>query len=236
MSIGGSKSKSKSTGSQSSVQESMDYGSEVWGQQSPFLQDLYNRGQQASFGGLPSQFGQYQGGAMDSAAMSAANLQRSNAGFQQMLNPTVDPAVNAYAQNLGQNFREQFLPELKGQAALAGGLGGSRQQIGSALGAQRAMQTLGDFTAQSYAGQQERALAAAQGLSQNASAYQDLMTSNLQGAEFARSMPWYNLQQYQGLLGAPVQIDKGGWSKGSSMGQQKSKSGSASFNFGFGGG
>lgn len=221
MSFGGSKDKSK--GSNQSVNESQDFGSEVWQQQSPFLQDLFNRGQMASYGGQGGQFDQYQGGAMNSLGQSAATLAQSNAGFQQQLNPGVDPAINAYAQNLGQQFNEQFLPGLKGEAALAGGLGGSRQQIGAALGAQRAMQTLGDFTAQSYEGAQQRALAAAQGLSQNASAFQDLMTSNLQGAEFSRSMPWYNLQQYQGLLGAPVQIDKGGWSKGTSTGTQSSK-------------
>ncbi len=113
--------------------------------------------------------------------------------------PTVDPAFNAYSQTLGQQFREQFMPELQGQSALAGGLGGSRQQIGSALGAQRAMQELGNFGANAYAGQQERALAAQQARGQLAGMQSQswggqqeraLAAAQAQGnlADFARSI------------------------------------------------
>lgn len=239
MSIGGSKQKSSGTQTStgSSQSQAQDFGSEVWGQQSPFLQDLYNRAQ----GNLNA--GDGDAGAMTNWARwqlvnANQSLGQSNQALQGFLNPTVDPAVNAYAQNLGQQFNEQFLPGLKGDAALAGGLGGSRQQIGSALGAQRAMQTLGDFAAQSYAGQQERALAAAQGLAANAAGYESLGNTTTAVADFSRSMPWYNLAQYQGLLGSPIQIDKGGidqsWSKSESKGKNSGSGGS--FNFGFGGG
>lgn len=232
MSIGGSK--SKGGGSQSS--ESRDFGSEVWSGQSPYLQDLYRRAA-GRLGTAGSTVGMKQAGLQNWASgydLSAASqsLAASNKNLQSFMNPTVDPAVKAYAQNLGQQFNEQFLPGLKGEAALAGGLGGSRQQIGAALGAQRAMQTLGDFTAQSYAGQQERKLAAVQQMAANAGGYMGLSDARTGLADFARSMPWYNLAQYQGLLGSPVQIDKGGWQRSSGS----SKQSSGGFNFGFGSG
>lgn len=236
MSIGGSK--SKGGGSQSSVQEQRDFGSEIWKTQSPYLADLYRGGASTLGNAAGSAFGkqaallQYAaGGDLGDAGNTLA---QSNKYLQSFMNPTVDPAVNAYATNLGQQFNEQFLPGLRGDAALAGGLGGSRQQIGAALGAQRAMQTLGDFTAQSYAGQQERKLAATQQLAANAAGYMDLSGARTASADFARSMPWYNIAQYQGLLGSPVQIDKGGYSKGTSSGSNKTSSGG--FNFGFGSG
>lgn len=232
MSIGGSK--SKGGGSQSA--ESRDFGSEVWSAQSPYLQDLYRRSA-ANFRAGPQNPWNKQAGALQYAAggdlgTAGSTLAQSNKYLQSFMNPTVDPAVNAYATNLGQQFREQFMPELRGEAALAGGLGGSRQQIGAALGAQRAQQSLSDFTANAYAGQQERKLAATQQLAANAAGYLDLSGARTASADFARSMPWYNLAQYQGLLGSPVQIDKGGWQR--SSGSNKSSSGG--FNFGFGSG
>lgn len=215
MSIGGGSQKSGTKQSSSS----WDYGTDVWGGQSPYLQDLYARAQ----AGLGNMSGDAAAGAQFGAATGA--LDRSQAALQGFLNPQMDPSVQAYAQNLGQQFNEQFLPGLKGDAALAGGLGGSRQQIGAALGGQRAMQTLGDFTAQVYSGQQDRALQAAQQMGQNAQGYTAL-------ADFGRSMPWYGLNQYAGLLGAPVMRDLGGYST------SKGKSSSSGWNasFGLGGG
>lgn len=232
MSIGGGSNKQKSSSQQQS--SGVQYGTDVWGAQSPYLQNLY--------GAAQTQLGNTgNGGAQDwltaaNGSLGSANtaLTQSNTALQQFLNPGQDPAVAAYAQNLGQQFNEQFLPGLQGDAALAGGLGGSRQQIGAALGAQRAMQTLGDFTAQTYSGQQERALAAAQGLGANAQGFQG--NAQLQGtlADFARSMPWFNLQQFQGLLGAPVMKDLGGYTN--SSGTSKGSGSGWNANAGLGGG
>jgi len=233
MSVGGGKSKSSS--SQQSASESKQFGTDIWGPQSPYLQDLYARAQSqlGQQGGI-DQANQFQTGASNALDYSQQVLRNSNQALGQFLQPGQDPAVSAYATNLGQQFQEQFLPGLRGDAALAGGLGGSRQQIGQALGAQRAMQTLGDFSAQTYAGQQERALQAAQGIGQNALGFQNAATAGMGMADFARSMPWYNLSQFQGLLGAPVMRDLGGYSTSTSSG--KSKSGSFNFNAGLGGG
>lgn len=244
MSIGGGSNKSKTTST--SASESEDYGAAVWGAQAPYLQDLYAKGNNMSSWGAGPQAnafldlgGQNLQTGNNQYNLSGDILGASNNQLAQFSGSGVDPAVNAYAQNLGQNFREQFLPALKGDAALAGGLGGSRQQIGAALGAQRGMQTLGDFSAQAYAGQQERALGAAQALGDNARA----LTANAAGisgnsqnyaalADLSRSMPWYGLNQYAGLLGMPVSLDQGGWTSSTSTASGKSGGWNASFGLG----
>lgn len=226
MSIGGSKSSGKTTST--SASESEDWGSQVWGAQAPYLQDLYARGSAAlplashgqvfmdqanaqnslassnlyssdsalqralSAAGASSSDLNRARGALGTSAAQLGNSQtglnrglaalgESNVALRKFLNPGVDPALGAYSKALGQQFNEQFLPGLKGDAAVAGGLGGSRAQIGAALGSQRAQQSLSEFAANSYAGQQERALQAAQGIgalnqgyAQNAAGYQGL--------------------------------------------------------------
>lgn len=233
MSIGGGSQKSNQSSSSSSNGE--QYGTNVWGAQSPYLTDLYARAQGAlgDNSGI-STANQWLGQAGSYLDQAGATLGQSNQALQGFLNPGQDPAVAAYATNLGQQFNEQFLPGLKGDAALAGGLGGSRQQIGAALGAQRAMQTLGDFTAQTYSGQMDRALQAAQGLAGNAQGFESLAGTGLATSDFARSMPWYQLSQYQGLLGAPIIQDLGGYTSSSSTSKGKSSGWNA--NVGLGGG
>lgn len=231
MSISGGKNKQSSSSSQTS--NSWSYGSDIWGTQAPYLQDLYARAQGNL--GIGGNVGQ---GFLDQAAgmsqQGVEGLQASSAALGRFLNPTVDPSVDAYGTNLAQQFNEKFLPGLKGEAALAGGLGGSRQQIGAALGAQRAMQTLGDYAAQTYSGQQERALQAAQAMGSNAAqmgAFSELQ-ANL--GQFGQSLPWYALNQYAGLLGSPVMRDLGGYS--TSQGTSKGKGSGWNASFGLGGG
>lgn len=233
MSIGGG-SKKESQSSQSSG-TNWDYGTNVWGSQSPFLTDLFSRSQ-ANLNANPNSdmAGGYLGGAGLQLVGSNAMLNQSNQALGALDKPGADPVLQAYATNLGQQFNEQFLPGLQGDAALAGGLGGSRQQIGAALGAQRAMQTLGDFTAQNYAGQQERALQAALGMGQNAQTMQAGSQSQLALADFARSMPWYSLGQYAGLLGAPIVQDLGGY--GTTQSTSKGKGSGWNASVGLGGG
>lgn len=226
MSIGGSKNKGSS--SSSSTGQSWDYGTNVWGAQSPYLQQLYEQAS-GNLGAGDGGAGQFMGMGQANLAAGSQMLDQSNAGLQRLMNPQTDPALQAYATNLGQQFNEQFLPGLKGDAALAGGLGGSRQQIGSALGAQRAMQSLGDFTAQTYAAGQDRALAAAQSLGANAQTAQGAAGMYGQLADFARSMPWYNLNQYAGLLGPAIMQDLGSYSTSSSTSKGSQSGGSFSF-------
>lgn len=234
MSLGGGSNKSSSSGTQ--YGQNYNYGSDVWGAQSPFLQDLYARSQ-ASLGNA-GRFDigaeMYAGSAGDLNQRATQAIGQSNQYLSQFANPGTNPALQAYANNLGQQFREQFLPGLKGDAMVAGALGGSRQQIGAALGAQRAEQTLGDFTAQTYSDDQNRRLAAATAIGQNAGLYQQGAAQQLASGDFLRSIPWYGLQQYAGLLGSPTSIDKGGY--GWTSGTNKSSGGGWNIMGGLGGG
>lgn len=217
----------KSSGSTNSSSRSEDYGTGIWGPQQGYLQNLYQNAQglaggpQMGMGGL--------GNAQQNAQLAQQGLLNSNQNLQGFMNPGVDPAVDAYSQRLGQQFNEQFMPALQGEAAMAGGLGGSRQQIGAALGADRAQQAIGDFASNAYAGQQQRALQAAGQMGQNSQMMGQLGQQNLMNADFSRGMPWYNQQMFSGLLGAPTILDKGGLSTSKSSGSTSS----GGFNIGF---
>lgn len=262
MSIGGGSNKQKSSSTSNS--ESQNYGSNIWGPQSGYLQDLYAQGagkydQMNLAAGGAGQFwqdmaagenqnassqlarGQWAADGMgDSLAQATQTLGTQSQALQGFLNPTgTDPLSEAYARNMGQQFNEQFLPGLNGDAAVAGGLGGSRAQIGAALGSQRAMQSIGDFNASLYGQQQDRALQAAQGLGNVATGYQNVaqglgnqsqqygnvaagrlaISQNDQNmGTLAQQMPWAQLQMYQGLLGNPLMQDLGGYTVSSGTG------------------
>ena len=214
---------SKSSQSSNSQSTSTDYGTGVWGPQQGYLQNMWGTGQQLAGG--PQLGGAELGQSNQNMQYGQQALQQSNQNLQGFMNPGVDPAMGAYANRIGQDFRQQFLPGVQGQAIQAGGLGGSRQQIAQGMGAQAGAQALSDFAANSYAGQQDRALGAASQMGQNALGFGQLGGQNLLNADFARSMPWYNQSQFAGLLGAPTMIDKGGYS------QSTNKSKGQSWNF-----
>lgn len=218
-------SKQKSTSSQQST--SADFGTNIWGPQQGYLQNLYATGQELAGGpmGGQEQFNQ----AQNQLGYAQQGLQQSNQALQGFMNPGVDPAVGAYSQRIGQDFNQQFLPGLQGQAIQAGGLGGSRQQIAQGMGAQAAGQAVSDFAANSYAGQQQRALAAAGQMGQNAQAMGGMSQDYLQNADFSRGMPFYNQSMFSGLLGAPIMQDLGGYSQSTGT----SKSTAKGFNAGY---
>ena len=170
----------------------VNYGSDVWGQQAPFLQDLYAKAQGMS--GMANQ-GQ---GAMNQAQQSL---------MQMIQGPgATDPTLQAYGNQLGRQFREQIMPGMRGDAMAAGAYGGSRAGIGQGLAAGRAQQQLQDFGAQTYADRMNRQLGASQGL--------------LEVGQAQAQAPWSSMQQYAGLLGPAVNLSKGGYqtSSGGSIG------------------
>ena len=218
----------KSKQSSSSSSRSEDFGTNIWGPQAGYLQNLYSNAQQ--LGGAPQMgMGGLQN-AQQNTQLAQQGLMNANQNLQGYQNQGVDPALGAYSDRIGQQFREQFMPQLQGQAIQAGGLGGSRQQIGAALGADRGMQAISDFANNAYAGQQQRGLQAAQAQGANAQALGGLGQQNLMNADFSRGMPWYNQQMFSGLLGAPVMRDLGALSTSTS----KSKGKSSGFNANFG--
>lgn len=186
-------------GSQSSSNKSQSSsaGTDVWGAQSPYLQDIYRQAQQ-----------QYQSSQAQGNGYVNAILGQGNQTLQAMQDPNAGFAdqMAMYSKAIGTNFNEVINPQIKSQAMQAGGFGGSRQQIGQGLAAGKVAQQMSDFAGQQWQGNQDRALEAA--------------NSALGYADFARSMPWYNVSQYAGLIGAPTMYDKGSKSssKGSSSG------------------
>lgn len=162
--------------------ESSSQGASVWGEQSPFLTDIYQRGQDVSFdptGRLyaqgfmdPSQqaFGQLAGGGFqqDLAPMQAmAGGKTPFAGFAGQQNQALEGAIGAGMRQINQNFQENIMPGINMGAVGAGTSGGSRQGIAQGLAARGANQTAADFTAKmqsdAFNQSQQRNLQAAQG-------------------------------------------------------------------------
>jgi len=98
-------------------------------------------------------------------------LNQAQNAYNSFMNPGMNPMQDVYARNIAQNFRENIMPELQGQAMMAGGMGGSRANIGEALAGARASQQLQDFSAQLYDQDMNRKLAATQGLNQVGDSY-----------------------------------------------------------------
>ena len=152
--------------------------------------------------------------------------------LKQFQNPGMDPMADVYAKNVAQNFNEQIMPGLRGGAALAGGMGSSRQGISEGLAAGRSSQQLQDFAAQLYGQQMDRSLQAAGQLGQNAMGYGQLANgqgnlgeqmSGLGGqygalSQMQQALPWYALNQYKGLLGNPTVLSGGGQSSATATG------------------
>jgi len=269
MSFGRNTQKQSSVGASSS--QSQNYGSDVWGAQAPYLQGQYADanaiyGQSAGTGAGMGQAGYdlngqalgqagaaagAMGGMLQGArgyvdqgmqALSSPYISQAQRTLQGLQAPGVDPMMDVYARNIGQQFREQILPGLQGDAIAGGGLGGSRAGIASGLAGARAGQQIQDFAAQLYGSGQDRALAAAQGagnlqgniaqgLNQGAGMYgqigqgygqqgqmlQGIGEGQLNNAQFGMAVPWYGATQRAGLLGGPVMRDLGGQSSGVSM-------------------
>jgi len=198
-------------GSEKSSSSSIDKGTNVWGPQQPYLKDIYGQAQNI-YGTAGNQAAQ---GAYDQSGQYQQAFGQAMETTQRLQNPGMNPMMNVYANQIGQNFREQIMPALQGQAMQAGGYGGSRAGIAQGLAGARAGQQIQDFGAQLYSEDQNRALSAAgmQGqLGQMGGQYA------LDRGAFGMGIPWYNLQQYSGLIGAPTMQDLGGSSTSKSSG------------------
>jgi len=248
-------------GKSKSTQSSVTNPSTVWDPQAQELQNLYGASRakfeqmdanpvggdalnsfqqmlgqaQGQFGNSQNQFNQ----AGQGYGQGYSGLNEQANWLQQFRNPGMDPMADVYAKNVAQNFNEQIMPGLRGGAALAGGMGSSRQGIAEGLAAGRSSQQLQDFAAQLYGQQQDRSLQAAGQLGQNAMGYGQLANgqgnlgsqmgqlgeamSGLGGqygalSQMQQALPWYALNQYKGLLGNPTVLGGGGSSSATSTG------------------
>jgi hypothetical protein len=168
-SLSGSKSRSKNSMSQ-----------EVWGAQSPFLQDLYRRGADLVNQFQPQQF----------------DMGNTMQAYNQQINPQMNPHLGAmtqqYTQALGQ------LDNASGaQAAQAGVFGGGRQGVEQHLNQQNIGNQLGNFLGGQYQSDMNRS---AQTLG---------MAPQLQQMQFMNN-PYTQqqsaLQGYAGMIGGPTTL------------------------------
>jgi hypothetical protein len=241
MGIGGGSQRQSSSGSSSQFGTNTSYGSALnLGQEQQF-QNLWaqagamnNSGAQQGLG--YNAYNQAQGLNQAGAnALGGANMAGAFGTLNRLQNPGMDPMMGAYAQQVGQQFNEQIMPQLRGDAMVAGGFGGSRAGIAQGVAAGQAQRNIQNFGAQLYGQNQDRAMQAAQlagGLAgQQAQAYGQLGNNALAGGQFGMGVPWYNLQQYAGLLGNPIMEDLGGTSWQEGMSDQSSSGRGSNFRF-----
>jgi len=184
---------------------------DIWGAQSPYLQELY-----AGAGGLLASPNQAQSQGVQSATNYAGSPALSNliGRSQTALGTTLDPQQNPYLQGaiksairpLTQNYQENVLGGITDEFAAAGQHGGSRQGIAEGIAGREYLQQVGDIGTEmaygDYTGGQERML---QGLSQAPTvANLGLMPSQIY--QQAGQVPWQNLSNYQQLIGAPTTL------------------------------
>ena len=255
----------QSAGSSSSS-TNLNYGSNVWNPQQGYLRggwgDALRQSQNTQNQNLASSLlGQGVGAAnqalnpffLDSARWGMnrgteyinagnRNTDRAMRSFQSFQNPGKNPALDMYSRQIGQNFREQIMPELRGTANQFMGRGSSRQGIAEGLAAARAGQQIQDFGAQVYNQDMDRKLSAGQnmlGAGQNyfnaaqgrlglgelgANIFGEAAQALPQFAQMGLQIPWYNLQQRMGLIGSPILQDLGGKSTSSSSSHSSGKS------------
>lgn len=91
-------------------------------------------------------------------------LDEARGGFNSFMNVGANPASDMYARLAGQQFNEQIMPGLQGDAMVAGGLGNSRGNIAQGLAGARMGQQLQDWNAQLYGEDMNRKMQASQGL------------------------------------------------------------------------
>ena len=102
-----------------------------------------------------------------------------------------------YGQQVGQQFREQIMPQMQGQASLAGGLGSSRNQLAQGYAGAQANQQLQNMGNQLYSDNANRAQSAAAMMPGMANAF--------------GQMGWSPYAGMAGILGNLQQYNKGGF-------------------------
>jgi hypothetical protein len=208
-----SSSKNQSTASGSSA-------TNVWGEQSPFLQSLYNQGagilgqQQGAGQAAQGQVDQFMPG-VQQGFQGMQGIGQTGGPIGQFADPNnsmVNQQIGNLGQQLGDFFNNQLMPGIAGQAVDVGGFGGARQGVaqGAAAGhvAQQFQQGSTDLMANAYgnaqnaAGQQTQAMLGA-----------NSALGGMAGDAFNLGMSPYNaawgpLQQQAGLLGGPAMLSQ----------------------------
>jgi len=195
--------------------------------QQPFLQDIRNRASDLSRqpGALPFDplqiQGQVEAQAQASRIPSLTNAAQSANEF--LLGDVLDPASNPFLQAsanaainpIFENLNRNVLPSIRGNAALTGNVGSSRQGIAEGLAAQGALGAAGDVStnifSQAY-GQGLNALTQGLGLAPQTAQASFLPSQILQNIGNDRrnlqtellNDPLNQLERFQGLVGNPT--------------------------------
>jgi hypothetical protein len=227
---------SSSHGSSWAKSTSHDYGTEVWKPQAGYLKDVYSN----AAGMVDERAGVNEALRLHSQGANAVNmgldpfyLNTARGVIDRTANPGVNPAFDAYANRIGEQFREQIMPALSSDAIAAGGLGGGRQGVAEGVAAGQLGRNLQDFGAELYNADQNRAMQAA-GLGRDIFSEAAGFTPQL--ANLGMQIPWFNLQQYGGLIGGPTYKDLGGKTVSKSGSSQSGSSTETSTTTGGGGG
>lgn len=203
---------------------------DVFKQQSPFLQDLYSQGRQLyqqqapqtaatqdQLRGILEQIAGISTGTPEAAGQFAENLISGDTRGQQTLldlmnpegNPYLDQMVSSATRGVTQNFQENVLPGISGGATSAGQYGGSRQGIAQGVASGRYLDTIGDIETTLRGGQYQsdmnRALSAAGQYTGGQQAGAGILSS-LSGQNFNQQM-----QQLSTLLGGYAQLPQVPW-------------------------
>ena len=228
MGVGGS----RSSQSQTSQGTNQGFGSGINLGQENQLQNLWAQAGAVNDIGGQQQLGynaynQAQGfGQQAYNALGGQNMQNAFGTLNQLQNPGEDPMMGVYGRQIGQQFNEQIMPGLRGDAMVGGGYGGSRAGIAQGLAGARMGQQMQDFGAQLYGQNQDRRLQAANASGalsgQISQQYAGMADQAQQLGQFGMGIPWYNLQQYAGLLGGPAMQDLGSYGTTDSSGRGSS--------------
>lgn len=133
-------------GSSSSQSES---GTDVWGVQVPYLQDLYGQAQTQFQATQP----QIAGMAARAGSVLDPLMRNLISGAGAFANPQaqIDAQSRSLESGLGRLFSEQINPNIRTDAIAAGGMGGGRQGVAEGVAAGQLAdtyaQSLGDITA-----------------------------------------------------------------------------------------
>lgn len=182
---------SVSGGSSESQSSSFQDPQTVWGGQAPYLEGLY--GAAAGMGGGT----QGQGQAQDI-------YNQTMTGYNRMMNPGINPQLQAYSGEVQKNLERNLLPSIQGTAQMQGQGGSSRQGIAEGLALSDSNQQITDMAANLYNADMNRMGQA--------------MTMAPSLGTFGQQIPWYNMNQYAGILGDPTVLGgaSGSQSTGSS--------------------
>lgn len=195
--------------------------------QRPFLEDLFNRAQDVTGQGNFVGFDPLQVAGQENALSAARGLSPLISGAQSanqfllgdVLNPASNPFLAASAraatQPIFEGLTQNILPAIRGEAALTGNVGSSRQGIAEGLAAQGAQRTAGDISTNIFSGGFGQGLnALIQGLQlAPQSAQFGLLPSQIQQQVGGQRRelrqeealnPFLQAQRFQGLLGGPI--------------------------------